>query len=773
VRLRLIPPGKFVMGSPEDEKDRYKNERPHEVVLTKPFYMSVFEVTQAQFEVITRKNPSKFKGADRPVENMTWKDAIDFVIQSRVAPAGQELKSTFAHLIEGYREGETSALKQVTQVPVPEAPDTVALKVDLQDGYTDYVVYQPQPREIKLPQGLQTDARYALLRLDPQGQVAEAHMVRGNHLKFRSFEATTGGAYAGVVTDLIGDVTGTHTESAFIVKPSGPGTAGEWPLGSCLKGRPALVNIANKHDEAYAIAKVTKLPSGSRRSGGQLRVDLANYAPLSMGWYQVSRLDDKTPNRLYSNRQLWAGINTPWWRGCKAWFPEKNQTFTIATTGSDRVTMDVVEQVDRLRASTASGEDAKPVDLRSKGLAPGDWFMICGLEPGQAIRVPGDLAWQREPERAGREGKPLLCYSLHASGTANLTLPGIGGNLWQRVGDGAWSQLPVTRAAGLTKVAFAADKTDGNRVMVLPDKPQWLNLQDRNPPQFSRLVVDGQQVDLKPEVDLGRVAVPSSIIVEVADQDNPLDARSLVVSMDGKPLTKGPALSVRLESQTPRQATLQLSPAQLLADEPADKPARHSFTLEAADLSVDHRQASLTLSFRKLVPVPANTVYLSDLPEVSSFLHGGLHKDTDYFGKMISMRGEVYDKGLTTHVEVPSGGQATAHSEVIYDLSKGPGHKKLTAIIGIQDSAEGQGSVVFMVQVDRLRASAARGDDAKPVDRTGQWETVYTSPTLRGSQEPVPISVDISGAKRLRLYCTDAGDGIGSDHATWADVRLE
>jgi len=78
-----------------------------------------------------------------------------------------------------------------------------------------------------------------------------------------------------------------------------------------------------------------------------------------------------------------------------------------------------------------------------------------------------------------------------------------------------------------------------------------------------------------------------------------------------------------------------------------------------------------------------------------------------------------------------------------------------------------------MVQVDRLRASAARGDDAKPVDRTGQWKTVYTSPTLRGSQEPVPISVDISGAKRLRLYCTDAGDGIGSDHATWADVRLE
>jgi hypothetical protein len=44
---------------------------------------------------------------------------------------------------------------------------------------------------------------------------------------------------------------------------------------------------------------------------------------------------------------------------------------------------------------------------------------------------------------------------------------------------------------------------------------------------------------------------------------------------------------------------------------------------------------------------------------------------------------------------------------------------------------------------------------------------------LRGGQEPVSISVDLAGAKRLRLYCTDAGDGIGSDHATWALARLE
>jgi hypothetical protein len=35
------------------------------------------------------------------------------------------------------------------------------------------------------------------------------------------------------------------------------------------------------------------------------------------------------------------------------------------------------------------------------------------------------------------------------------------------------------------------------------------------------------------------------------------------------------------------------------------------------------------------------------------------------------------------------------------------------------------------------------------------------------------IRVDVTGARRLRLYCTDGGDGIGSDHATWALARLE
>jgi formylglycine-generating enzyme required for sulfatase activity len=74
----LVPPGKFRMGSPEDEKEREKGELLHEVTLTEPFYLGKTEVTQAQYEALGVENPSKFRGADRPVEMVSWTEARDW-----------------------------------------------------------------------------------------------------------------------------------------------------------------------------------------------------------------------------------------------------------------------------------------------------------------------------------------------------------------------------------------------------------------------------------------------------------------------------------------------------------------------------------------------------------------------------------------------------------------------------------------------------------------------------------------------------------------------
>lgn len=79
MKLALIPAGKFMMGSPDSERDRINNEGPQrEVTLSQPFYTGVTEVTQEQYEALMGKNPSNFKGPTNPVEQVSWDDAVEF-----------------------------------------------------------------------------------------------------------------------------------------------------------------------------------------------------------------------------------------------------------------------------------------------------------------------------------------------------------------------------------------------------------------------------------------------------------------------------------------------------------------------------------------------------------------------------------------------------------------------------------------------------------------------------------------------------------------------
>ncbi|XZE18018.1 SUMF1/EgtB/PvdO family nonheme iron enzyme [Pirellulaceae bacterium SH449] len=77
MQLVPIPGGKFLMGSPESEEGRYKDERLRQVMIS-PFYMSVTEVTQSQYEAVVGRNPSVVRGPQHPVESVTWDDAVKF-----------------------------------------------------------------------------------------------------------------------------------------------------------------------------------------------------------------------------------------------------------------------------------------------------------------------------------------------------------------------------------------------------------------------------------------------------------------------------------------------------------------------------------------------------------------------------------------------------------------------------------------------------------------------------------------------------------------------
>ena len=80
VKLKMIaiPGGTFWMGSPANEAERGDNESPQHQVTVPSFFMGKYPLTQAQYQAIMGKNPAYFKGNNRPVENVSWDDAVLF-----------------------------------------------------------------------------------------------------------------------------------------------------------------------------------------------------------------------------------------------------------------------------------------------------------------------------------------------------------------------------------------------------------------------------------------------------------------------------------------------------------------------------------------------------------------------------------------------------------------------------------------------------------------------------------------------------------------------
>ena len=154
-----------------------------------------------------------------------------------------------------------------------------------------------------------------------------------------------------------------------------------------------------------------------------------------------------------------------------------------------------------------------------------------------------------------------------------------------------------------------------------------------------------------------------------------------------------------------------------------------------------------TIADKPLPPAPTGQPWVSDLEWIdSSNGWGPVERDRSNGedgagdGGPLTLDGTQYAKGLGTHapssVSVRLGGNCSA----------------LTAKIGVDDEMEDRGKVSFKVAVDGV---------AK-----------YTSDLLTGTSPTVPVTVDVTGGQLLTLQVTDAGDGITSDHADWADARL-
>ncbi|MBT9317301.1 formylglycine-generating enzyme family protein [Leptothoe spongobia] len=87
LRMMQIPAGRFTMGSPDNELDRLDWEGPQHQVSVSTFFMGKYPVTQAQWRFVAgleqvarelKPDPARFKGDNRPVEQVSWYDAVEF-----------------------------------------------------------------------------------------------------------------------------------------------------------------------------------------------------------------------------------------------------------------------------------------------------------------------------------------------------------------------------------------------------------------------------------------------------------------------------------------------------------------------------------------------------------------------------------------------------------------------------------------------------------------------------------------------------------------------
>ena len=78
IELIKCDTGSFIMGSSINEPGRNKDEQQHKVIISNTFYIGKYEVTQKIYEAVVGNNPSKFKDPNKPVESVSWDDAVKF-----------------------------------------------------------------------------------------------------------------------------------------------------------------------------------------------------------------------------------------------------------------------------------------------------------------------------------------------------------------------------------------------------------------------------------------------------------------------------------------------------------------------------------------------------------------------------------------------------------------------------------------------------------------------------------------------------------------------
>ncbi|MER6364911.1 NPCBM/NEW2 domain-containing protein [Kitasatospora sp. NPDC001527] len=364
-------------------------------------------------------------------------------------------------------------------------------------------------------------------------------------------------------------------------------------------------------------------------------------------------------------------------------------------------------------------------------------------------------------EALKRTGRPIL-YSIcewGSTGPWNWAQPV--GNSWRTTGDISdnWqSMISIAQAnQGLANYAKPGAYNDpdmlevGNGGMTGTEYRTHFSLWAQ---MAAPLMIGTDLRSAEPET----LEILTNRDVIAVDQD-PLGRQGSVVSRENglvvmsKPLADG-SRSVTLTNEGSYDATISTT-AQAVGIGGAasytvkDLWSKQSTTSTGAIGAVvpGHGTAMFRVTPSSPVAPPTGLTRLSDLPFTSAANYwgpverdrsNGDHQAGD--GRTITVRGVPYPYGLGVH----------APSEIGFHL--GGTCRNLVTDVGIDDDAYGNGSVVFQVFKDGVKAA-----DSGPVT---------------GRDAAKRLTADLTGAQELRLVVTDGGDGTSWDHADWANVRI-
>lgn len=147
------------------------------------------------------------------------------------------------------------------------------------------------------------------------------------------------------------------------------------------------------------------------------------------------------------------------------------------------------------------------------------------------------------------------------------------------------------------------------------------------------------------------------------------------------------------------------------------------------------------------VSVVAGIEYASDLQwQSATTQYRTVNKDKGVNNEGLALNNgsedTAYDKGISAH----------ANSTVVYNI-EGKGYSSFESYIGVnQGNVKNKGSVTFEIWLD--------------------GQKVYDSGVIKGTDNQKYVSVPLNDAKEITLITTDAGDGNGADHSTWADAKF-